>query len=46
MAPRNIEVGIIGREGMSGLAVVMGSDAQPVNETYMQIAGTRTAHGG
>lgn len=37
---RNIEVGIIGREGMSGLAVVMGSDARPANETYMQIAGT------
>ena len=37
---RNIEVGIIGREGMSGLAVVMSSDAQPANETYMQIAGT------
>ena len=36
---RNIEVGIIGREGMSGLSVVMGSDANPVNETYIQIAG-------
>lgn len=37
---RNIEVGIIGREGMSGLPVVMGSDARPANEIYMQIAGT------
>lgn len=36
---RNIEVGIIGREGMSGLSVVMGSDEGPFNETYMQIAG-------
>ena len=36
---RNIEVGIIGREGMSGLSVVMGSNDNPANETYIQIAG-------
>jgi CRP-like cAMP-binding protein len=36
---RNIEVGIIGREGMTGLSVVMGSDAPARNETYMQMAG-------
>ena len=36
---RNIEVGIIGREGMSGLSVVLGSDERPANETYIQIAG-------
>lgn len=36
---RNIEVGIIGREGMSGLSVVLGSNEKPANETYIQIAG-------
>jgi CRP-like cAMP-binding protein len=36
---RNIEVGIIGREGMSGLSVVLGSKDNPANETYIQIAG-------
>ena len=34
----SIEVGIIGREGMSGLAVVLGVD-RPVHETFMQVAG-------
>lgn len=33
-----IEVGIIGREGMSGLAVILGHD-RPENETYMQASG-------
>ena len=33
-----IEVGIIGREGMTGLAVVLGND-RPHHETYIQIAG-------
>jgi CRP-like cAMP-binding protein len=36
---RPIEVGIIGREGMSGLSVVMGNDDRAPHETYMQIAG-------
>jgi len=36
---RNIEVGIIGREGMSGLSVVLGSNDNPTNETYIQSAG-------
>jgi CRP-like cAMP-binding protein len=36
---RNIEVGIIGREGMSGLSVVLGSDDRPANETFIQSAG-------
>jgi CRP-like cAMP-binding protein len=36
---RNIEVGIIGREGMTGLPVVMGSKDRARNETYMQMAG-------
>ncbi|HEV8391242.1 MAG TPA: Crp/Fnr family transcriptional regulator [Dongiaceae bacterium] len=36
---RGIEVGLIGREGMTGLAVVMGTDRTP-HETYMQNAGT------
>jgi CRP-like cAMP-binding protein len=35
---RGIEVGIIGREGMTGLAVVMGRDRSP-HETYIQAAG-------
>jgi CRP-like cAMP-binding protein len=34
----SIEVGIIGREGMSGLAVVLGVE-RPVHETFMQVAG-------
>ena len=35
---RGVEVGIIGREGMTGLAVVMGHDRSP-HETYIQVAG-------
>jgi CRP-like cAMP-binding protein len=35
----SIEVGIIGREGMTGLAVVMGTDRSP-HETFMQVAGS------
>lgn len=35
---RGIEVGLIGREGMTGLAIVMGSDRSP-HDTYMQAAG-------
>lgn len=35
---RPIEVGIVGREGMTGLAVVLGSD-RPDNDTYIQAAG-------
>ena len=35
---RGIEVGIIGREGMTGLAVVMGTDRSP-HDTYIQAAG-------
>ena len=37
---RTIEVGIIGREGMSGLSVVLGSRDNPTNETYMQVGGS------
>jgi CRP-like cAMP-binding protein len=33
-----IEIGIIGREGITGLAVLMGVDRSP-HETYMQVAG-------
>ncbi|HXJ01175.1 MAG TPA: Crp/Fnr family transcriptional regulator [Micropepsaceae bacterium] len=38
--PRNhkIEVGIIGKEGMSGISIVLGDDRTP-NETYVQVAG-------
>jgi len=35
----SIEVGIIGREGMSGLAIVLGHD-RAQHETYIQVAGT------
>jgi CRP-like cAMP-binding protein len=35
---RSIEVGIIGREGMTGLAVIMGTDRSP-NETFIQAGG-------
>ncbi len=35
---RGIEVGLIGREGLTGLALVMGSDRTP-HETYIQAAG-------
>lgn len=34
----DVEVGVIGREGMSGLSVVMGADRSP-NDTFMQLAG-------
>jgi CRP-like cAMP-binding protein len=33
-----VEVGLIGREGMSGIAVVLGGDQSP-NSTYIQVAG-------
>lgn len=33
-----LEVGIIGREGMTGLPVVLGNDPSP-NETFIQVAG-------
>ena len=35
---RSVEVGLIGREGMTGLAVVMAADTTP-HETYMQLGG-------
>jgi CRP-like cAMP-binding protein len=35
---RSIEVGIIGREGMTGLSVIMGTDRSP-HETFIQAAG-------
>jgi CRP-like cAMP-binding protein len=37
---KDIEVGVIGREGMTGLSVVLNSDERAVHETYMQIAGS------
>jgi CRP-like cAMP-binding protein len=36
---RPIEVGVIGREGMTGMAIVMGTDRSP-HETFIQAAGT------
>jgi CRP-like cAMP-binding protein len=38
---RPIEVGLIGREGMTGLAVVLDAD-RPRNDTFMQVGGTGT----
>ena len=35
-----IEVGVIGREGMSGVSVVLGNGDRATYETYMQIAGS------
>jgi CRP-like cAMP-binding protein len=35
----DIEAGIIGRDGMTGIAVLLGDDRSP-NETYMQVAGS------
>lgn len=35
---RRLEVGIIGRDGVTGLAVIMGADRSP-NETFIQVAG-------
>lgn len=35
----DIEVGIIGREGMTGLSVVMCNDGRVPHETYMQVGG-------
>jgi CRP-like cAMP-binding protein len=34
-----IEVGIIGREGMTGLSIVLGASRPPRNETFIQSAG-------
>ncbi len=36
---RRLEVGLIGRDGMTGIAIVLGSDRSP-NETFIQIAGS------
>lgn len=38
-AHRELEVGLIGREGMSGLAVALGNHRSP-HSTYVQVAGT------
>jgi CRP-like cAMP-binding protein len=37
--PHALEIGIIGRDGMTGVALVMGIDEPPRHETYMQVAG-------
>jgi CRP-like cAMP-binding protein len=34
-----LEIGIIGREGMTGMALVMGINGRPQHETYIQVAG-------
>ena len=40
---RRIEVGLVGFEGMTGVAVVLGNDRSP-NENFMQVGGERQAH--
>jgi CRP-like cAMP-binding protein len=35
---RSIEVGLIGREGMTGISIILGADRSP-NETFMQLSG-------
>jgi CRP-like cAMP-binding protein len=37
--PHALEIGIIGRDGMTGVALVMGIDEPPRHETYIQVAG-------
>jgi len=37
--PHPIEVGMIGREGMTGASVVLGNGDRVPHEVYMQIAG-------
>jgi CRP-like cAMP-binding protein len=37
--PHALEIGIIGRDGMTGVALVMGIDERPRHETYVQVAG-------
>lgn len=37
---QEIEVGVVGREGMTGVSVVLGSDKPAQYETYVQIAGS------
>lgn len=36
---RAIEIGLVGREGMTGLSVVLGASERPPHETYVQVAG-------
>lgn len=40
---RTIEVGIVGREGMTGMPILTGSDQSP-RHTFTQVAGTVTCH--
>ena len=35
-----LEIGIVGRDGMTGVSVVLGSDERTRHETYMQVAGS------
>jgi CRP-like cAMP-binding protein len=34
-----MEIGMIGREGMTGVSVVLGDDERAIHQTYMQVAG-------
>jgi hypothetical protein len=35
---RPLEIGMIGREGMTGISVVLGAEERPPHETYVQVA--------
>lgn len=35
-----IEIGMIGREGMTGVSIVLGSESAPLFDTYIQMAGS------
>lgn len=37
--PHALEIGIIGREGMTGVALAMGVEERPRHESYVQVAG-------
>ena len=36
---QEVEVGIVGREGVTGVSVILGADLPALHQTYMQIAG-------
>jgi CRP-like cAMP-binding protein len=40
---RQVEVGLIGREGMTGLPIVLGNHRSPL-ATYIQVPGTASAY--
>ena len=37
---RELEIGIVGREGMTGMSVIFGSKERPIHDTFIQVAGS------